>query len=218
MTDIRVVIVDDDPLVRRALSLLFATTPKITVLGDAADGLEALAVIGATQPDVVLMDVNMPRMGGIEATAQITSRWPDARVLALASFGLIDSIVPMLRAGATGYVLKSAETEELFASIRAVHAGTSALSAPIISRLMDSIADTAQPASVLSAAEYLTARERDVVDCLARGMSNAEIGASLRISEGTVKAYLANIMAKWNTRDRVQLLIKAAQVGIVNLR
>lgn len=219
MAEIRVVIVDDDPLVRRALALYLQRDSGIAVVGEATDGVEGVALVMRERPDVVLMDLQMPRMGGVECTAALTSSAPETRVVAVTTFGGYDAIVPMLRAGASGYLLKDAEPEAIIAAIRHVSAGVSALSPDIATRLVDPPHDDiAVPPDSLLAGEELTERESEVIAYLSRGRSNAEIAASMHVSEGTVKAHLGRIMVKWNVRDRVQLLIRAIRAGLVDLR
>ncbi|GAB3595467.1 response regulator [Microbacterium tumbae] len=219
MPEIRVLIVDDDPLVRSALSHFVSRDPGIEVVGDAVDGVEAIAAVGREHPDVVLMDVQMPEMDGIAATAAITERWPDVRILAVTTLDGSETVLPMLSAGASGYLLKDSSAESVVAGVRDVFNGASALSPRIASLLVQHVRDT-EPADGGRAAELepLTDRESEVVDRLAEGMSNAEIARALIVSEGTVKAHLGRIMSKWHVRDRVQILVTAAHAGLVDFR
>lgn len=218
MPEIRVLIVDDDPLVRSALSHFVARDPEITVIGQAEDGYEAIDFIESDRPDVVMMDVQMPGMNGIEATAAISERWPDVRILAVTTLDGSDTVLPMLSAGASGYLLKDSSAESIVTGVREVHSGASSLSPRIASLLVKHVRSTEPLAGAEDALEELTDRESDVLERLAQGMSNSEIAQSLIVSEGTVKAHLGRIMSKWQVRDRVQILVKAAHAGLVDFR
>ncbi|MCT1479025.1 response regulator transcription factor [Microbacterium sp. p3-SID336] len=218
MQEIRVVIVDDDPLVRSALSHFVSRAPEITVVAQAEDGREALSTIEREKPDVVMMDVQMPEMNGIEATAAIAERWPDVRILAVTTLDGSDTVLPMLSAGASGYLLKDSSAEDIVAGVREVYNGASSLSPRIASMLIRHVRDSTPAASAADALEPLTDREEEVLQCLAKGMSNAEIAKALIVSEGTVKAHLGRMMSKWHLRDRVQILVTAAHAGLVTFR
>ncbi|MFS0895520.1 response regulator [Microbacterium sp. 179-I 3D3 NHS] len=218
MPDIRVLIVDDDPLVRSALSHFVSRDPNIDVIGQAEDGLEAIDTIERLQPDVVMMDVQMPEMDGIEATGEISRRWPHVRILAVTTLDGRDTVLPMLSAGASGYLLKDSSAEEIVIGVREVHAGASSLSPRIASMLIKHVRDSEPTTGDVTALEPLTDREAEVLQCLAKGMSNAEIAKALIVSEGTVKAHLGRMMSKWHLRDRVQILVAAAHAGLVNFR
>ena len=218
MQEIRVVIVDDDPLVRSALSHFVSRDPEITVIAQAEDGVEAISTVEREQPDVVMMDVQMPEMDGIEATAVIAERWPHVRVLAVTTLDGSDTVLPMLSAGASGYLLKDSSAEEIVTGVREVHSGASSLSPRIASMLIRHVRDSTPAATDAEALEPLTEREAEVLQCLAQGMSNAEIAKTLIVSEGTVKAHLGRMMAKWHLRDRVQILVTAAHAGLVTFR
>lgn len=216
MAEIRVLLVDDDPLVRAALSHFLGREPDMIVVAEAEDGRDALDQVGRHGPDVVVMDVRMPRMDGIDATAQIAERWPDVRVLAVTTFDTVDTVLPMLHAGASGYLLKDSPAHEIVEGVRRVREGTTSLSPRIAALLIEHVRDRDHRAPVEARPlEPLTDREDDVLRCLARGMSNAEIATELLVSEGTVKAYLGRIMTKWGVRDRVQIIVAAAQAGLI---
>lgn len=219
MPAIRVLIVDDDPLVRSALSHFVSRDPEIEVVGEAESGLEAIAFLERDRPDVVMMDVQMPEMNGIEATAVIAERWPDVRILAVTTLDGSDTVLPMLNAGASGYLLKDSSADDIVLGVHEVHKGASSLSPRIASLLIRHVRD-AEPAGGRGARvlEPLTEREAEVLDRLAQGMSNAEIARTLIVSEGTVKAHLGRIMSKWQVRDRVQILVTAAHAGLVDFR
>lgn len=218
MPSIRVLIVDDDPLVRTALSHFVSRDPEIDVAGEAETGLEAIAFVEKDRPDVVMMDVQMPDMNGIDATAAISARWPRVRILAVTTLDGSETVLAMLSAGASGYMLKDSSAESILAAVREVYSGASSLSPKIASMLIRHVRDETPARSDLDDLETLTDREAEVLDRLAEGMSNAEIAHSLIVSEGTVKAHLGRIMVKWQVRDRVQILVTAAQAGLVNFR
>jgi DNA-binding NarL/FixJ family response regulator len=217
MPEIRVLIVDDDPLVRSALAHFISRDPEITVIGEAEDGLEAIATVERDQPDVVMMDVQMPEMDGIEATGVISARWPDVRILAVTTLDGSDTVLPMLSAGASGYMLKDSSAASIVAGVREVYSGASSLSPRIASLLIKHVRDT-EPSGGDASLEPLTEREDEVLQRLAQGMSNAEIARTLIVSEGTVKAHLGRIMSKWHVRDRVQILVAAAHAGLIEFR
>lgn len=219
MPEIRVLIVDDDPLVRSALSHFVSRDPEIQVIGEAEDGLEAITAVERDQPDVVMMDVQMPEMNGIEATTAISERWPEVRILAVTTLDGSDTVLPMLSAGASGYLLKDSSAQDIVTGVHEVYKGASSLSPRIASMLIRHVRDT-EPAGADGAnqLETLTEREADVLQRLAKGMSNAEIARALIVSEGTVKAHLGRIMSKWHVRDRVQILVAAAHSGLVDFR
>ncbi len=218
MPEIRVLIVDDDPLVRSALSHFVSRDPEIEVIGEAENGAEGIEAVERLHPDVVMMDVQMPEMNGIEATAAIAGRWPDVRVLAVTTLDGSDTVLPMLNAGASGYLLKDSSAADIVAGVREVHGGASSLSPRIASMLIKHVRDSGPAEGAGRELEPLTEREREVLDLLAQGMSNAEIARALIVSEGTVKAHLGRIMSKWQVRDRVQILVAAAHAGLVEFR
>jgi len=214
MDEIRVLLTDDDPLVRVALSHFVSRAPEITVIAEAESGVEAIDAVERLHPDIVMMDVQMPGMNGIEATEEITSRWPEVCVLAVTTLDTRETVLPMLSAGASGYMLKDSSPDEFISALRQAHNGTSSLSPRIAAMLVKHVRDKSSPA--LGELEPLTERETDVLQHLALGMSNSEIARALHVSEGTVKAHLGGIMSKWHVRDRVQVLVKAARAGLVD--
>jgi len=213
MSRTRVLIVDDQPLLRAGFKSVLEASGQVDVVGEAATGAEAIEQARRLDPDVVLMDVRMPDMDGIEATR----RMPQQKVLILTTFGLDEYIIEALRAGASGFLLKDAPVDDLLGAVRAVAAGDAQLSPAVTKRLLDQVARRL-PAAVdhdEALLEELTARERDVLRLLAVGMSNAEIGEALVVSEATVKTHVSSVLSKLGLRDRVQAVIYAYENGLV---
>jgi DNA-binding NarL/FixJ family response regulator len=212
---IRVLIADDQPLMRAGFRTVLEATGAIAVVGEAEDGAAALRAADELRPDVVLMDIRMPGMDGIEATR----RMPQRRVLVLTTFGLDEYIVEALRAGASGFMTKDAPAAELVAAVRAVAAGDAVLSPAVTRQLLDRVARRLPPAGAAAtgAAAALTEREREVLQLVAGGMSNAEIAAALVVAEPTVKTHVSNLLGKLGLRDRVQAVIYAYEQGLVEL-
>lgn len=215
---IRVMIVDDELLVRAALKVFFEASDEFEVVGEATNGAEALEVADRVQPDVVLMDVQMPTMNGVDATEELLRRQPSAKVVALTTFSTDTVVVPALQAGASGFLVKDTDPERIIDATRLVHEGGYVLSPAVARRLVSAAQepDRVEPAT-LTAEEELTERELCVVQLLARGMSNAEIAAEMFVSEATVKSHLGRITSKWGVRDRVQVLIHAARARVVEI-
>ena len=213
MSRTRVLIVDDQPLMRAGFKSVLEASGQIDVVGEAATGAEAIEQARRLGPDVVLMDVRMPDMDGIEATR----RMPQQKVLILTTFGLDEYIIEALRAGASGFLLKDAPVDDLLGAVRAVAAGDAQLSPAVTKRLLDQVARRL-PAAVDrddALLEELTARELEVLRLLAVGMSNAEIGEALVVSEATVKTHVSSVLGKLGLRDRVQAVIYAYENGLV---
>ncbi len=202
---------------RAALRVFFESAPGFDVVGEAANGADAVALVRAVQPDVVLMDVQMPIMDGIEATRRLVREFPGLKIVALTTFSTERVVVPMLSAGASGFLVKDTAPERILDAARLAHNGGYVLSPRVAENLVTSIQANEQPAArQLGRDEALTDRELEVVTLLARGMSNAEIGAELFVSEGTVKSHLGRITSKWGVRDRIQVLIRAAELRLVS--
>jgi DNA-binding NarL/FixJ family response regulator len=209
---IRVLIVDDQELMRAGFRMILEAQGDIRVVGEAGDGVAAIEAARATRPDVVLMDIRMPRMDGVEATR----RMPDARVVILTTFDHDEYIVEALRAGASGFLVKDANPEELVHAVRVVAAGDALLAPAVTRRLLDRVASKlAKPPVQPAQFDELTERERDVLQQLARGKSNTEIATSLHISEATVKTHVSHVLEKLGLRDRVQAVVLAYETGLV---
>ncbi len=213
---IRVLIADDQDLVREGLRMLLEAEPDLAVAGEAGDGGQALAQARLLDPDVILMDVRMPGMNGIEATSRLVQAGSRARILMLTTFNLDEYVYQALKAGASGFLLKDASREQLTGAVRAVAAGETLLAPAITRRLIEDFCRDPAPGSAPAAtAGRLSERELDVVRLVAQGLSNAEIAARLYLSEATVKSHIARILAKLGLRDRVQIAVHAYENGIV---
>ena len=218
-TPIRVLLVDDQPLLRTGFRMILEAEPDIAVVGESSDGDAAVADARALLPDVVVMDIRMPRMDGVQATRAITSTARDRapRVLVLTTFDLDEYVVEALRAGASGFLLKDAPADDLVDAIRTVARGDAVVAPSVTRRLLDLFAkrlpSTAEPTN--TALSLLTDREREVLTLVARGMSNSEIAAELVVSETTVKTHVGNVLTKLGVRDRVQAAVYAYESGLV---
>lgn len=216
---IRVLLVDDQPLLRTGFRMILEAETDLIVVGEAGDGERSLEMVRTLQPDVVLMDVRMPRMDGVEATRRIVGddRHNTARVLILTTFDLDEYVVEGLRAGASGFLLKDVPADDLVAAIRVVAAGEAVVAPSVTRRLLDRFAahlpatDAATPAAL----ERLTEREVEVLRLVARGLSNAEIARELFVSETTVKTHVGHLLTKLSLRDRVQAAVLAYETGLV---
>lgn len=213
---IRVLIADDQALVRSGFALILGVEPDLTVVGEAADGRQAIEQAAAARPDVVLMDIEMPVVNGIEATRAITSQGGGAgpRVIILTTFDRDDYVFESLRAGAAGFLLKSSPPERLVEAIRVVAAGAALLAPDVTRRVIERFAVLAPPAAQADRLALLTEREREVLGQVARGSSNAEIAAALYLGEATVKTHVSSILAKLGLRDRVQAVVFAFESGL----
>jgi DNA-binding NarL/FixJ family response regulator len=212
---IRVLVADDQSMVRAGFRMLLAGESGIDVVAEAANGREAVDKAARFQPDVVLMDIRMPELDGLQATREILAASPNARILILTTFDLDEYIYEALSAGASGFVLKDDPPEHLLAAIRTVAAGDALLSPSITHRVISQFARLQRPAPPKEL-EELTSREMEVLRLIAHGLSNAEIGERLFISDTTVKTHVTHVLQKLNLRDRVQAVVLAYQAGIVD--
>jgi len=216
--DVRVVVVDDQDLVRAGFAALISATPGLAVVGEAADGAAGVEVVQRERPDVVLMDIRMPELDGIAATERITDVGEDEeapRVIVLTTFDLDEYVYGALRAGASGFLLKDTAAGDLLDAIRIVAAGDALLSPAITRRLITEFANRPDPATPPADLEVLTAREREVLVSVARGLTNGEIAETLFMSEATVKTHVGRIMSKTHCSSRAQLVVVAYESGLV---
>ena len=213
-----VLVADDQALVRVGLRKVFESEPDMTVVGEAADGEQAVSAARRLRPDVILMDIRMPALDGIEATRRITASWPGARVLILTTFGLDSYVYESLRAGASGFMLKDAPPEEIAAAVRIVAAGDALLAPAVTRSVIEEFArrPTGPRRDDPPALTELTPREREVFALIVRGLSNPEICQELVISEATAKTHVARILQKLSLRDRLHAVIYAYEWGLVD--
>ena len=217
MTPIRVLLVDDQKLMREGLRVLLEMEPDLEVAGEAGDGEAALAAYAEQQPDVVLMDVRMPGMDGVEATRRLRERWPEARVIILTTFDDDEYVFEGLRAGALGYLLKDVSGHELAEAVRTVARGGALIEPSVARKVVAEFARLASPARAPDAGlpEPLTEREQEILQLLAQGLSNREIAQRLFLAEGTVKNYVTRILGKLGARDRTQAALRARELGLI---
>ncbi len=211
---IRVLIVDDHSVVREGLRTFLELQDGLEVVGEAADGEEAIEAATRLRPDVILMDLVMPQLGGVAAMRRLREQLPDARIIVLTSFLDDDKLLPALRAGAAGYLLKNAEPHEIARAVRAAHAGEALLDPVVAARLVETLAadDGQEPL------DRLTPREREVLILIGRGFSNKRIAGELELSEKTVKTHVGHVLAKLGVSDRTQAAVVAVRAGIVSPR
>lgn len=212
---IRVLLADDQELVRSGFRLILELAEGIEIVGEAADGREAVRLAKELQPDVVLMDVRMPELDGIEATRRLRQAGVDARVLVLTTFDLDEYVYAAVRAGASGFLLKDAPREQLVTAVQTVARGEALLAPAITQRLIERFVARPPASDVAPAHGELSARELEVLQLVARGLSNAEIAAELVVGEATVKTHVARVLRKLDVRDRVQAVVFAYESGLV---
>ena len=213
---VRVLIVDDQALVRRGFRMILDAEPDVTVVGEAATGLEAVDEAARLHPDVVLMDIRMPGLDGIEATRRITAAGPKPHVVVLTTFDLDEHVLEAIRAGASGFLLKDVPPEDLLRAIQVVAEGDALLSPSVTRRVLARVAATPSAAAGISKElASLTERETEVLRLLARGLSNGEIASTLFLGETTVKTHVGRVLAKLGVRDRVQAVVAAYESGLV---
>ncbi|GAA4939782.1 DNA-binding NarL/FixJ family response regulator [Nonomuraea thailandensis] len=213
---IKVLIVDDHAVVRTGLRLLLETAPGLATVGEAGDGAEAVRRAHDLRPDVVLMDLYLPRVDGVAATERITAELPEVRVLALSTFDLEEHVVAALRAGASGFLPKDSSPEELIEGIRVVHRGEAAVAPRLLVGLIETFVRPARPRAVKPGPlPELTGRDRQVLELVARGLSNTQIAGELGLSVSTVKNRVSELFGKLGVRDRAQAVIAAYEAGLV---
>ena len=213
---IKVLLVDDHTVVLKGLSFFLSTQEDLELVGEANNGKEALVKVGETNPDVILMDLYMPEMDGVEATAYIKKEYPNVKVIVLTSFSDQAHVLPALRAGASGYILKDVEPDQLVEAIRSAYKGNIQLHPDIANALLSQtlpVEEKEEESSIQ--VDVLTARENEVLQLLAKGMSNKEIASVLVITEKTVKAHVSSILSKLNLSDRTQAALYAVKNGVV---
>ncbi|MBS0314458.1 MAG: response regulator transcription factor [Burkholderiales bacterium] len=212
---VRLLIVDDQPIIRRGLALMLAAESDVDVVGQASDGAEAIALAAELAPDIVLMDLQMPRTSGVVATREITAARPATRVVVLTTFDDDELVFEAIRAGAQAYLLKDASESEVLATIRAVHAGESRLSPRIARKVIEQFRSFTPPPPPVhqrddDGDEALSSKEERILALLAEGLANKQIAATVYLAEGTVKNYVSRIMEKLHARSRVELAVRAA--------
>lgn len=213
---LRVVVVDDQDVIRAGLRALIEMDPTLEVIAVAGDGAAAIELARTHRPDVMLMDIRMPTVDGLEATRRITSELPDTAVVILTTFDLDEYVFEAIRAGACGFLLKDGAADDLIQAVKLAAAGEALMSPRSLRRLIDEFASTASPrAGSSSALDVLTPREAEVLRCVARGLDNREIAHELLIGDATVKTHVANLIAKLHCRNRAQLVVAAYESGLI---
>jgi len=220
MAKIRVLIVDDYPVVREGLRTMLSTDRTVQVVGEAADGAQALAMVAEKEPNVVLMDIRMPNMDGVEATRQISDKYPSTAVIVLTMYDNDAYVIDAVRAGASGYLLKDASRELLLHTIRTVSSGTTLIRTDLLFEAISSLIHPKQAfqetaASTIQALETLTPREREVLQLVAEGHTNKEIGKALSVTEVTIKKHMQSILAKLDATSRTRVVAKITRAGFI---
>lgn len=212
---IRVMLVDDQRLMREGLRTLLELEPDLVVVAEASDGASALVIYAQIRPNVVLMDIRMPHLDGVETTRRLCSQWPDARVLILTTFDDDAYVFEGLRAGALGYLLKDSTGQELATAVRTVAAGGALIGPSVARKVLTEFTRVAAVPVSADLLDPLSEREKEILRLLAQGFSNPEIATSLNLAEGTVKNYVTSILQKTGTRDRTQAALKAKELGLI---
>ena len=211
---VRVLVVDDQALFRAGLTRLLEEDPRVQIVGQAGDGVEAVKLAGSLEPDVVLMDLKMPKMDGIEATSQIVARYPHVKVLLLTTFEADNHVIQALKAGASGYILKDSTPNSIVASLLAVVAGERVMASAVANRVLEMLTGTTTPKEFY---DGLTGREIEILKLLAGGMANKQIAFKLKISEKTVRNHVSNMYEKLGIYDRSQAVLYAVRKGLVEM-
>jgi DNA-binding NarL/FixJ family response regulator len=213
---IRVLICDDQAIARHGLQMILSSAPDLEVVGQAEDGQVAIDLIQELAPDVVLMDLKMPRLNGVQATRQIRRRYPDVQVLVLTTYDADEWVFDAVRAGANGYLLKDAPPEQLLNAVRSAAAGKTPVDPGVAGKIFQRFADRPAP-RMDHLVEPLSDREVDILRLIAGGLTNAEIGVELHLSEGTIRNYISTILAKLDVKDRTQAVVAAIQYGLLDV-
>lgn len=211
---IRVLVVDDHAIVRKGVRALLAEVEEIEVVGEASEGEEAIELVDRLHPDVIMMDLVMPKMDGIEAISKITAKYPDARILALTSFANDDKVFPAIKSGAIGYLLKDSDPDELIPAIRQVYRGEPSMHPSIARKLLQELS---QPSGNPPTPDPLTERELEVLRLVAKGVDNQQIASQLHVAEVTVRTHVSHILSKLHLANRVQATLYALKEGLVSL-
>jgi DNA-binding NarL/FixJ family response regulator len=214
VSPVTVVLVDDQPLVRAGLARILEVDPELEVVGEASNGRDAVVLVRRLQPDVVLMDVRMPVVDGIDATRRLRDAGSRAKVVVLTTFGLDEYVVDSLRGGASGFLLKEAPPERILSAVHEVAAGNAVLDPAVTRSVIAALGSHGPRSTAADRLDDLTTREREVLMLLARGLSNAEIAERLVVGEGTVKTHVAHLLAKLGVRDRLQAVVCAFDAGL----
>ena len=213
---IRVLICDDQAIARHGLQMILASAPDLEVVGQAQDGQEAVELTAQLAPDVVLMDLKMPRLNGVQATRRIRSQFPDVQVLVLTTYDADEWVFDAIRAGANGYILKDTPPDQLLSAIRDAAAGKTPVDPAVAGKLFKRVADKPVPQTD-ALVEPLSDRELEIVQLMAGGLTNAEIGAALFLSEGTIRNYISTILGKLGVKDRTQAVVTAIRYGLIDV-
>ena len=213
---IRVLICDDQAIARHGLQMILASAPDLKVVGQAQDGQEAVELTAQLAPDVVLMDLKMPRLNGVQATRRIRSQYPDVQVLVLTTYDADEWVFDAIRAGANGYILKDTPPDQLLSAIRDAAEGKTPVDPAVAGKLFKRVADKPVPQTD-ALVEPLSDRELEIVQLMAGGLTNAEIGAALFLSEGTIRNYISTILGKLGVKDRTQAVVTAIRYGLIDV-
>ena len=213
---IRVLICDDQAIARHGLQMILASAPDLKVVGQAQDGQEAVELTAQLAPDVVLMDLKMPRLNGVQATRRIRSQFPDVQVLVLTTYDADEWVFDAIRAGANGYILKDTPPDQLLSAIRDAAEGKTPVDPAVAGKLFKRVADKPVPQTD-ALVEPLSDRELEIVQLMAGGLTNAEIGAALFLSEGTIRNYISTILGKLGVKDRTQAVVTAIRYGLIDV-